>query len=207
MDNRYVNKKELGPYKDYFSRLMESIRPYLRNKGITFHYNLVGSAKRNLVIPHPNKGFDCDYQIFIEKNKSNLSEKKIKYLFITLLNDKVDHNQFSFCKNRTTAITIKKINENESRVEFSYDIVIMKVEKGNTYVIRENDEQKHTYHWAELPDMRDYIKRYNLIKGNDMWTELRNEYYKLKMNNKNGEKSYHLLNKAINNVLVKFKVL
>ena len=74
----YVSKNEVKPYRKIFDKMMVDIRESVRKKGITFTYQLVGSAKRNLVVSHHNKGFDCDYQIVIRKNKNNSFNKIIQ---------------------------------------------------------------------------------------------------------------------------------
>lgn len=201
MDEKYVNKNEVKPYKLFFYKLMKKVRPELKTHGIKYSYNLVGSAKRNLVVRHHNKGFDCDYQIFITKNKNNLKERELKDLIIRIINKYLDNTDFSKCENKTTAITIKKKDYDKSKIIFSYDIVIMKIVDGVTYVIKENDEDKHTYHWAMLKDMSGFNENYKKITGSKMWNDLRNEYYILKTDLNDDRKSFQKLNEAVNRVL------
>lgn len=89
MDKRYVDSSEVRPFKEQFHNWMQSIHDEIKDCGVSFTYMLVGSAKRNLVIRHHNKGFDCDYQIRITKNKNNLKAKELKYLFINALDSTV----------------------------------------------------------------------------------------------------------------------
>ena len=74
----YVSAGELTPYKTLFDQAFRQAQSEARKSGLTFEHHLVGSAKRNLVVDHHNKGFDCDYQIYLKKNTQNLSANKSK---------------------------------------------------------------------------------------------------------------------------------
>ena len=201
MDNRYVSKEEVRPYRNFFDQLVKKIRPLLRNDGIKFYHRLVGSAKRNLVIRHHNKGFDCDYQIFITKNKKDLSELEIKSRFIDYFNKYLERTKFNNCENKTTAITIKEVDKIGSKIHFSYDVVILKIIDDEMFIIKQSDENKHLFHWTKLPDMKNSYDNFKKIVGTEMWKELRDEYYYLKTNNNNNLKSFQLLNQAVSKVI------
>ena len=64
---RYLSRDEVRPYRDLFDRMIHRVSEEMKSCGISFFYRLVGSAKRNLVIYHPTKGIDCDYQIVLQK--------------------------------------------------------------------------------------------------------------------------------------------
>ena len=86
----YVSKDEVRPYEELFEEVFREIQKELRKKnGLTFSFALVGSAKRNLVVRHHNKGFDCDYQLYLQKNKQELSEEEIKKLLMEKFNKKM----------------------------------------------------------------------------------------------------------------------
>lgn len=203
---KYVPKKEVKPYKEDFAKIMESIRPTIKQQGITFTYNLVGSAKRNLVIRYPNKGFDCDYQIFIQKNKKNLKPKELKLMFITEINKvlKALFPKYDNCEDKTTAMTIKQKNQESSSIEFSFDIVIMKIEKDQTKIIRKNDETNE-YNFELLKDMKNTQELIKQIKHQQMWDKVRKKYYNEKMKNINNEniKSFQILNEVLSEVIQK----
>lgn len=195
----YVTKKEVKPWRVKFDTLISKIRPILKERGITFNYNLVGSAKRNLVIRNHNKGFDCDYQIYVMKNKKNLSPKDIKLLFINLI-DEYKSVEFDNCEDRTTSIKLKYKNINESKIIFSYDIVIMKFEE-EMKVIKKVDEENNIYKFEPVKDYSKYIEKIKLIKGNDLWNKLRELYYKEKNNNKNNKKSFQIFYECVINII------
>lgn len=201
----YVSKNEVRPYRKIFDKMMADIRESVRKKGITFTYQLVGSAKRNLVVRHHNKGFDCDYQIVIRKNKNNCTATDVKMLFGQLLN-KVRPDDFSDVQDSTSAWTMRKTDSENSRLIFSYDIVILRQDKNGVYIIRQDKENKKTgYFWNPLPDMNSADAGISAIKGAQKWNELRKVYLqkkteKIEQGKYKDKASFQLLNEAINEV-------
>lgn len=206
MDERYVSKEEVRPLRRQFHEWMQEIRGEIHDKGISFTYMLVGSAKRNLVIRHHNKGFDCDYQIRITRNQSSYKAEKIKHIFMNALNRIVGNCGYNDCENSTSSITIKKIGSN-SDILHSYDIVILQQQNNNTKILRYRKPPigDESYDFELLPDMSNSTSNFHKIKGKDMWKKLREIYYKKKINeltdNRTGKKSFQLLNEAVNEVL------
>ena len=202
----YVSKNEVKPYRKIFDKMMADIRESVRKKGITFTYQLVGSAKRNLVVRHHNKGFDCDYQIVIHKNKNNCTATEIKRLFGRLLNA-VKPDDFSDVQDSTSAWTMRKTDSENSRLIFSYDIVILRQDKNGVYIIRQDKENKKTgYFWNPLPDMNSADAGISAIKGAQKWNELRKVYLqkkteKIERGKYKDKASFQLLNEAINEVI------
>ena len=47
-------------------------------------------------------------------------------------------SEFDYCEDSTSSITIKKKITKQSRIEFSYDIVIMDLCKDVSYILRKN---------------------------------------------------------------------
>lgn len=208
---KYVSTSELTPYKVLFDNAFRMVQSEARKSGLTFEHHLVGSAKRNLVVEHPNKGFDCDYQLYLQKNTQNLSAQQIKELLMDLF-DKYIPDSFNKCENSTSSITISKVNPTESKKEFTYDVVILKdvdsipqilkvVKQGNSLM----------YQWNKLPEMKHFIERFKLIQGPQMWDDLRECYYKKKMDKINGvryhdKKSFQIFHEAVNETLQKFHI-
>ncbi len=202
----YVSKNEVKPYRKIFDKMMADIRESIRKNGITFTYQLVGSAKRNLVVRHHNKGFDCDYQIVIHKNKNNCTATEIKMLFGQLLN-KVRPDGFSDVQDSTSAWTMRKTDSGNSRLIFSYDVVILRQDKNGVHIIRQDKENKKTgYFWNLLPDMNSADAGISAIKGAQKWNELRKVYLqkkteKIEQGKYKDKASFQLLHEAINEVI------
>lgn len=207
----YMTKAEIQPWHKKFIDWIERIRKDIRLKGITFDCRLVGSAKRHLVIPHHNKGFDLDFQIIIHKNKQELREKQLKQLFMGLLNPLVTAEGFEHCKDSTSSIKIKMIDKNKSKIKIGYDVVIIRNKTINnvlqTEILRHYRKEKPE-RWAfeQLPDITDAGKQFWKISGTDMWQDLRERYYDKKTKNTDGKKSFQLLHEAVNETLKEFGV-
>lgn len=204
----YVPKTEVRPYEKLFEDVFREIQKEIRKEeGLTFSFALVGSAKRNLVVRHHNKGFDCDYQLYLQKNKKKLSAKEIKELLMKKFDEKMP-SEFDYCEDSTSSITIKKKITEESRIEFSYDIVIMKLCDDNFQIIRKNGSGQ--YVWNKLPDFTSFDEDYSKIKGAAMWEDLRQCYYDKKIDKDNGaqeykdKKSFQLLHQAVKETLSRF---
>ena len=209
MENyEYVSKNEVRPYEELFEEVFREIQKELKKKnGLTFSFALVGSAKRNLVVRHHNKGFDCDYQLYLQRNKQELSAEKIKKLLIKKFDEKMP-SEFDYCEDSTSSITIKKKITQQSKIEFSYDIVIMDLYEDASYILRKNGSGQ--YVWNQLPDFTSFEDDYRQIEGADMWEDLRQCYYDKKIAKNNGspkykdKKSFQLLHQAVKETLSRF---
>lgn len=204
----YVSKDEVRPYEELFEEVFREIQKELKKKnGLTFSFALVGSAKRNLVVRHHNKGFDCDYQLYLQRNKQELSAEKIKKLLIKKFDEKMP-SEFDYCEDSTSSITIKKKITQQSKIEFSYDIVIMDLYEDASYILRKNGSGQ--YVWNQLPDFTSFEDDYRQIEGADMWEDLRQCYYDKKIAKNNGspkykdKKSFQLLHQAVKETLSRF---
>ncbi len=193
---KFVSRSEVAPYIDIFEKAIKKIRQDCKAEGITFTHRLVGSAKRNLIVRHFNKGFDCDYQIIIQKNKKSKTEKELKRVFIRLF-DKYIPNEFDYCEDSTSAITIIKKDGNHSRRIMSYDIVLLQERNGLQIIRRQGDN----YEWNSLPKLKNYSKDIREIKGKEMWEDLRERYYKKKINAmenpSQSKKAFQLFHEAV----------
>lgn len=203
----YLSKADVKPHRQEFQRIIENIRKYIREQGVTFTYNLIGSAKRNLVLCHENKGYDCDYKITIQTNVDDMKEEQLKKMFMDAFNKVVIAMGYSNCNDSTQAITIKKVIPNESRIEKGYDVIITKELEDGTHILRNDKQGNHnTYHFVQMRDTQNFHNNFAKIKGNDMWQELRKRYKKKREDNQNmpeeqQKKGFQLLSEAVNEVL------
>lgn len=208
---KYMTEAEIHPWYTKFIDWIESIRKEVRSKGITFDCRLVGSARRHLVIPHHNKGFDLDFQIIIHKNKNNKDEEQLKQLFMGLINPLVTAEGFEDCEDSTSSITTKMIDKNRANIKVGYDVVIIRNKTVNNVVQTEilrhyRKEKPERWAFEQLPDMTDASKQFAKIRGIDMWQDLRKRYYDKKTKNTDDKRSFQLLHEAVNETLKKFGV-
>ena len=202
----YISKQTIKQTqcKQIFDKAFKQVQKDAKAEGLTFSCNLVGSAKRNMILENENEGFDCDYQLFLQKNKKRLSPSRIKELLIKLF-DKYFPSDFEYCEDSTTAITTKKKNSNGT-ILFRYDIVILDCNQETPSIIKRNNSG-HT--WCQLPKERNYPSNLAEIEGPEMWNELRELYREKKdmqFHNKGyqGRKSFQILNEAINEILQQY---
>lgn len=206
----WVTKKELKEPKKIILECLNAIRTNLRLQGITFQHFLVGSAKRNLVLKNNNKGFDCDYQILLSKNKQGLNPKMIKDLFRKELDAVIKSHSFTNGEDSTLSITYKKIQKKS--IMFGYDIVIIK-KNNEEYEILKN-EKKHTddYHFIMMKELNNYEEKQRLIKRQGQWNILREIYKTKKVKNKLLKKemrkeSFQLFYDSLNEIVEKAGIM
>ena len=137
--------------------------------------------------------------------------KQIKELLMDLF-DKYIPDSFYKCENSTSSITISKVNPTESKKVFTYDIVILKDVDSIPLILRVVKQGNSLmYQWNKLPEMKHFIERFKLIQGTQMWDDLRERYYKKKMDKINGvryhdKKSFQIFHEAVNETLQKFHI-
>lgn len=184
--------------KQIFTDTFRKVQKEIKKEGLTFSFNLVGSAKRNMIVDYPDKPFDCDYQLFLQKNKKELSAKQIKEKLIVLFN-KFLPNNFVKCEDSTTAIT----THYKGKIPFGYDIVIIDANQDIPQIIRRKNQN---YTWNELPETKGYPDNLAQIEGPKMWKKLRERYLDKKDKQYHNKypidrKSFQILNEAINETI------
>ena len=205
--NKFVSKNEVLEYTTLFSGVFSEIQKVLKKeKKLTFSYRLVGSAKRKLIIRHHNQGFDCDYQLYLQKNKNNMDPKAIKDALINEFNKRMPSYGFETCVNKKKAIEIRKKTTDQDKLVFKYDIVIMK-EEGCPQIIHRSENNKFV--WNQQADYSTWTEDYRKIKGANMWGELRDLYYDKKIQKDNGtnykdRKSFQILHEAVKEILSRY---
>ncbi|MBR2160157.1 MAG: hypothetical protein IJ938_02455 [Clostridia bacterium] len=202
----YISKQTIKQTqcKQIFNNTFKKVQKDARAEGLTFSFNLVGSAKRNMILENENEGFDCDYQLFLQKNKKKLTPSQIKKFLIQWF-DKYFPSDFDYCEDSTTAITTKKKNS-DGTILFRYDIVILDCNQDTPSIIKRNNSG-HT--WCPLPKEKNYPSNLEEIEGPEMWNDLRERYREKKdmqFHNKGyqGRKSFQILNEAINEILQQY---
>lgn len=188
----YVPKKELSPYKNQFNEAIKHIKSKIN---YSFQYRLVGSAKRNLVLRHHNKGFDLDYQIIFNQSIKGQDYKALKMEFMEEFNSYFTKKGYKYAEDSTSAITIKRIED--SKIHDGYDITLISSESDGLHILRYIDDKKTMMGLELIKQSLQFQKRYSEIKGPEQWSELREIYKWKKENNVDGKKSFSLLAEAV----------
>lgn len=207
----FVSKKYCKEPRKTLLDWIYDVQKYLKKKQITFQYEAMGSAKRNMVIRKCNEDyFDLDYRLILQNVPEELENecKELKNLFRNAFdNNKPDG--FKNCEDSTQSLTIKN---DEST--YGYDITIFKKKKGKMYILynkkNTNDANNNDYQWEVRSDMSKYHERYKKIKGSDMWNYLRNTYKEKRHDHKDDQEpkkaAYQLFNEAVVDTLKHFNV-
>lgn len=203
----YVSMREIEENVELFKQVVHRVQCDCGKDGLAFDYFLVGSASHNLVVPHHNKGYDLDYQLFLKRNVADLNTKGIKDA-IRLSFDRYMPESFDYAEDSTSAITIKK--KKGDHILVSYDIVILRSNKtGNVDILRRTGSNQDTHYiWNMLPKSTNFEKRLRIIKDAGLMENLREVYYDKKTAKNTGKnytnrKSFQILNEAVNEVLSK----
>ena len=212
------DKKKTSAREDFEKRLLPKVREYLRKdfgkKKWVFNESLVGSTKRNLVLVG-NEGFDMDYQLRFDRipDKYLKDAKAMKELFRNYLNKAKKELGIGLtdCEDSTHVLTMKKIVN--TKVDYSYDIAILRLNECGQYVILKNEKQgrQDDYHYVPLPDCGDFNERYKKVKTQEAWALLRDKYKVKKgkyqyANQDDRPASFSLLGQAVNEVIQKLEL-
>ncbi len=212
------DKKKTSAREDFEKRLLPKVREYLRKdfgkKKWVFNEFLVGSTKRNLVLVG-NEGFDMDYQLRFDRipDKYLKDAKAMKELFRDYLNKAKKELGIALtdCEDSTHVLTMKKIVN--TKVDYSYDIAILRLNECGQYVILKNEKQgrQDDYHYVPLPDCGDFNERYKKVKTQEAWALLRDKYKVKKekyqyTNQDDRPASFSLLGQAVNEVIQKLEL-
>lgn len=212
------DKKKTSAREDFEKRLLPKVREYLRKdfskKKWVFNESLVGSTKRNLVLVG-NEGFDMDYQLRFDRipDKYLKDAKAMKELFRNYLNKAKKELGIALtdCEDSTHVLTMKKIVN--TKVDYSYDIAILRLNECGQYVILKNEKQgrQDDYHYVPLPDCGDFNERYKKVKTQEAWALLRDKYKVKKgkyqyINQDDRPASFSLLGQAVNEVIQKLEL-
>ncbi len=206
----YVSKNITNDKKKQFKEIFLKLKEKL-GKDWTIIYYLVGSSKRNLVyrVKNGNKGFDLDYRIELVKYPKELTAKEIKLKFKQLLDGILNDYGLTHCEDSTHVLTTKHVIDD--KIEYSYDIAIMKKNKNNQYILLKNNKQLkdsdlNKYNFVETPKHDDFSDKMKLIKKYKKWGTLREKYKGKKekyihLSKDNRPSSFELFLEAVNEVV------
>ena len=200
----FVTRREYTPVRELFESIICDLQKEL--KGIvTFQFQLIGSGRRKLVTRESgsNKGFDFDYNLNIQKDfKKSDTNLRLRVF------EALQRLKRQYCIDRLSqgehAITIKYIDKENSRVVYSCDLAVvrdrMTKKSGLVQEILLYDKELSRYAWKIRENSENHFEKLVDIEAGSLWSELREEYLKLKNNDQQGKESYQLFIEAINNI-------
>ena len=164
------------------------VKEDVKNKyGKSFSYQIVGSAKRNLVVQKGESLWDVDYQfMFLAKVFQEADAPELKIIIKDSFKEHLG-KKYSVKLSRSV-ITICLLSDVGSHAKKSFDVALLKNNEttGNKEILRGKSDDKNSDHyikWEELSDSKESYEKRSLIKGIDKWKKLREIFLKKKCDN------------------------
>ncbi len=206
----YVTKSKYKPVKAELQKIIAKALSYMRKKhGTECQCKLIGSGKRHLVtrVVGGNGGYDFDYNLIIPAPSEgyHYNADVVKLQFIEAFKTALKGTKYNDPQDSTSAITIKVVDKQKSRIEHSCDFAIIYYDKNRAengyYYLKNNKKQgQYTFEFRNLSRNAD-AKIEEILEYNNGWNAIRAEYIKLKNANKDINKhSFSLYLEAVNNV-------
>ena len=204
----YVSKREFKPYREEVEKIIRKAQQTMKKRyNTTFQYQLIGSANQHLVtkIKNGNKGYDFDYNLILQKSDLWNCPQKLKQQFMTAFSDAVKGTPYKVPEDSTSAITMKVVDKKNSRIIRSCDLAIIyyldedDTDKGYMY-LRNWKNGWYSFEKRRLSNNAD-SKLDAILEYEQGWNMIREEYLKIKNNNKDkNKKSFILYLESIHNV-------
>lgn len=175
----YVSKSESRPFRIFCSDKLNRLKQDLKNNQIDIDFYLVGSGMKNLVTRNGDEAFDLDYNIeFKNITISKLNPQKTKKYIMDFLNEITVNKEpvFRNCQDSTSAITARLVCN--GKLEFSFDIAILAKNKDGDYcrLIHNKKTTVNSYHWDKIPKSKRVYKKFEKLKEDGFFGELRKNY-------------------------------
>ena len=203
----YVSKKEAAPYKSQLIELLNRVQDYVRDE-FTFQFTFIGSSSRNMITydPTTNVGFDFDVNIEVNDREEAFRPDEIRRIIRNAINRVAPHYGYGYCEDSTSVLTIKKVNNFQSRIIHSCDIAIVyECSDGRQQYIRFN-KNSNNYTWEYRGKGFDgFSERWDWLIHNGHKDDLL-EYYIKKKNDSNdpNKHSRSLLAESVKELCDKF---
>lgn len=188
----YANRRDIMPAKNDIIKIIHNVQNDLREK-LTFSYEFIGSASRNMITydPTTNVGFDFDVNIKVNFDKCDrdYSAKQLRNLFSNSFNKFVKDYGYDNCEDSKRVLTIKVKDKKHSKILHSCDFAIVNdYERDGVWYqqfIYFNKNQ-NSYEWQNQPEPFYMLsEKEKWCKERGLWQEVRELYLK----KKNKEKS------------------
>lgn len=207
----YVPKSESKPFRIFCSDKLNQLKQNLGNKGFDVDFYLVGSGMKNLVTRNGDESFDIDYNIeFKNIPISQLNPQKIKDYIMNFLNEIIvtEREAFKNCQDSTSAITSRLVYN--GKLKFSFDIAILAKNNDGDYcrLIHNKKGDINSYHWDKIPKSKRIYKRFDKLKQDGFFDELKKIYLEKKnfylIHNDHYHSSFTIFKETVNQMYNKY---
>ncbi|MGL6125392.1 MAG: hypothetical protein ACRC1F_02820 [Metamycoplasmataceae bacterium] len=185
---RYVSRNEVKEYKKIIEEVIPKVKNDIKGEfGASFNHQIVGSARRNLVVQQGNGNWDVDYQFMFLSKEFNRADpwrlkKGVQDSFMKHLGEAYS------VKMSTSVITICLLDQKGKNAKKSFDIALIKNNErtGNKEILRGKNFDKSSEEyikWEELKKSKAQFEARHKIKGTEMWKEFRDKFLEKKSKN------------------------
>lgn len=214
----YVPERIYKPYLKRAFSLVENVVSDLKRNNIRAKCYLIGSAGgrhlvTRLVIDGKEQPFDVDINIEIDIQTLPKKYRNLGYLKEYIRSElnksiKLKKEIFTDGENSTSVISSSlHFTDDKSQTEFSFDIgIVSRNINGNLQRLLYN-KQKNLYTWCEVKKSAKIDEKVLLIKKNNLWNTLRDNYLNTKNNyiNDSNYPSFVCYKVAVENTYKKIK--
>lgn len=205
----FVTRAEYSPVKKEIESIIRKAQKIMEEKYETpFYYELIGSGRKNLItrIKDGNKGYDFDYNLVIPhpgegyKYLANVVNEDFRNGF----NEAKQGTKYDFPEDSTSVFTLAcKDRKNKKRL-YGFDIAIIYYvsdDPNDGYYYLKNHKNGTYSFELRKPSVNADWKLDEILEYVNGWNWIRDEYLKLKNNNKDkNKKSFVLYLESIHNV-------
>ena len=132
MAYEFVCESEAKRYRSDCSNVLKETCELLKEKGISAQFSLVGSGARNMITRNGDGPHDLDYNLLVMKADNEYRDLRLlKDTIRNALNKAVGGKFFSDAQDSTSCLTALLHFKDTPNVEFSFDVAIATVYKGN----------------------------------------------------------------------------
>lgn len=201
----FVTKKEYTPIRIEIEKIIRKVQISLKkqDKDETFQFRLVGSGNRHLItrIINGNSGFDFDYNLILNE-KDFKWKATIRKDFFKAFQEATKGTKFNKIENSTSVITIKYIKGDKIIAGCDFSIVRYPSNDKSCYQYAKYNKQWENYTWEIRDISKNCDEKLLELKEHDeyIWNDIKEEYLKLKNNDRQKKHSFILYHEAINNL-------
>ena len=203
----FVSKREYMPIREEIEGIIRKVQKILKkeDKNQTFQFILVGSGGRHLItrIKGGNAGYDFDFNLVMNDHFN--WKPTIRETIFEALQKAITGTRFNTIENSTSVITIKQVSKKDKKVIVGCDFSVIyypEDDDSGYYMFSRFNKQQNNFTWEIRNASRFSDVKLNCLKENckGIWKDIREEYLKLKENDKQNKHSFVLYHEAINNI-------
>ena len=183
MAYEFVYESEAKRYRSDCSRTLKKTCEFLRAKGISAQFTLVGSGAKNMITRNGDGPYDLDYNLLIMKAEERYWNdlRLLKETVRNALNRAERREFFSDTQDSTSCLTALLHFKDTPNVEFSFDVAITTKNKNGNYMRLIHNKNVYAlgldqYTWNEVPRSHPVKDKADELKEAGLWQEVRDRY-------------------------------